>query len=107
MTISSTAIIVACVLGAALTKTETLGAKNSVRKTESSRRGAYGYRAPEPKTMLVYVGTYTQHGSKGIYLFGLNMQSGHLSPMGLAGEATDVPIACSIQTDRCLCFHAE
>ena len=43
-------------------------------------------RAADP---LVYVGTYTGSGSKGIYAFRLQMKSGKLAPLGVAGETSN------------------
>ena len=42
-------------------------------------------------SLLVYVGTYTapKTESRGIYLFRLDLQAGHLAPSGLAGEAAN------------------
>ena len=37
--------------------------------------------------LIVYVGTYTQGKSKGIYLFHMDPASGRLTPAGLAAEA--------------------
>jgi 6-phosphogluconolactonase len=42
------------------------------------------------KQFLVYVGTYTDSGSKGIYAFRFDSATGKLSPIGLAAE-TDAP----------------
>lgn len=43
-------------------------------------------RAAQQK-YLVYVGTYTNHGSKGIYAFRLDSETGKLTSLGLAAEA--------------------
>lgn len=37
---------------------------------------------------LVYVGTYTRNGSRGIYAFRFNSSSGKLTPIGLAAESS-------------------
>ncbi|MGB8655419.1 MAG: lactonase family protein [Candidatus Acidiferrales bacterium] len=42
-----------------------------------------------PADSLLYVGTYTEHGSKGIYAFHFDSSSGHASPVGLAAETAD------------------
>jgi 6-phosphogluconolactonase len=39
--------------------------------------------------MLVYVGTYTDGRSKGIYLFRMDLTSGQLTPIGLAAETAN------------------
>jgi len=39
-----------------------------------------------PSSYLVYVGTYTGKGSKGIYVYRFDPTSGHLSSIGLAAE---------------------
>jgi 6-phosphogluconolactonase len=44
--------------------------------------------AGKEKSMLVYIGTYTGPKSKGIYLFRLDLASGKLDPLGVAGETT-------------------
>src|SRR5437867_2940575 len=49
----------------------------------ASRRPGVGSRAEE---LRVYVGTYTQGKSKGIYLFRLDLGSGKLTPEGLVAE---------------------
>lgn len=38
---------------------------------------------------LVYIGTYTDSGSKGIYAFRLQMKKGKLEPMGVAAETSN------------------
>jgi 6-phosphogluconolactonase len=38
---------------------------------------------------LVYVGTYTQRGSQGIYAFSYDAASGSLTPLGLAAESSN------------------
>ena len=43
-------------------------------------------RAADP---LVYVGTYTGTGSKGIYAFRLQTKTGKLTPLGVAGETSN------------------
>src|SRR5262249_39217588 len=40
----------------------------------------------KPEKLRVYVGTYTQGKSKGIYLFELDLAGGTLTPQGLAAE---------------------
>ncbi len=37
---------------------------------------------------LVYVGTYTDHGSKGIYAYRFDAKTGQSTPLGLAAEST-------------------
>ena len=37
---------------------------------------------------LVYVGTYTEHGSKGIYAYRFDARTGHATALGLAAEST-------------------
>jgi 6-phosphogluconolactonase len=39
------------------------------------------------KNYLVYIGTYTGPGGKGIYVYKLSEATGHLTPLGLAGES--------------------
>lgn len=48
--------------------------------------GAAGLQA---KTQTVYVGTYTNAESKGIYAFGFDDQTGQLAPLGLAAATKD------------------
>ena len=38
-------------------------------------------------TYLVYIGTYTDHDSKGIYAYRFDSRTGHLAPLGLAAES--------------------
>lgn len=44
---------------------------------------------PEQQRYLVYVGTYTDHGSKGIYTYRLDSSTGKLTSLGLAAEAVE------------------
>jgi 6-phosphogluconolactonase len=44
---------------------------------------------PAPKGYLLYVGTYTDHGSKGIYAYRFDSSTGKLISMGLAAEADE------------------
>jgi 6-phosphogluconolactonase len=44
---------------------------------------------PAPKQFLVYVGPYTDHGSKGIYAYRFDLSSGKLTSLGLGAEAVD------------------
>jgi 6-phosphogluconolactonase len=44
-------------------------------------------RAPAPSAWRVYIGTYTQRGSEGIYALRLDLASGSLTPEGLAAKA--------------------
>jgi 6-phosphogluconolactonase len=55
--------------------------------------------APRPEKFWVYVGTYTQRGSKGIYLFELDPTSGRLTPRGLAAAVKD-PSFLAIHPNR-------
>jgi len=42
---------------------------------------------PSPQNYLVYVGTYTDHGSKGIYAYDFDSSTGKLNSLGLAAES--------------------
>jgi 6-phosphogluconolactonase len=42
--------------------------------------------ADPPKSLLVYVGTYTGGASQGIYAYRLDLESGKCTPLGLAAE---------------------
>jgi 6-phosphogluconolactonase len=44
---------------------------------------------PAQQKYLVYVGTYTDHGSKGIYAYRLDSSTGKLASLGLAAEAAE------------------
>jgi 6-phosphogluconolactonase len=44
---------------------------------------------PAQQTCLVYVGTYTDHGSKGIYAYRFDSSTGKLTSLGLAAEAVE------------------
>jgi 6-phosphogluconolactonase len=48
--------------------------------------GAAANLSSNPKTLRVYIGTYTRGESRGIYAFDLNLGSGALEPRGLAAE---------------------
>ena len=43
----------------------------------------------QPTGALVYVGTYTRKGSKGIYIYRMDAATGTLTPVGTASEATN------------------
>lgn len=48
------------------------------------------WAAPKAKEYLVYIGTYTNNNaSKGIYVFRMDVRSGKLTEIGLAGEITN------------------
>jgi 6-phosphogluconolactonase len=38
---------------------------------------------------LVYIGTYTDHGSKGVYVYRFDAATGQLTPLGLAAESPE------------------
>lgn len=44
---------------------------------------------PEPQEYLVYVGTYTDHASKGIYAYRFDSSTGKLTSLGLAADAAE------------------
>jgi 6-phosphogluconolactonase len=44
---------------------------------------------PAPQGYLLYAGTYTDHGSKGIYVYRFDSSSGKLISLGLAAEADE------------------
>ena len=44
---------------------------------------------PGQQKYLVYVGTYTDHGSKGIYAYRFDSSTGKMTSLGLAAEATE------------------
>ena len=44
---------------------------------------------PGQQKYLVYVGTYTDHGSKGIYVYRFDSSTGKMTSLGLAAEATE------------------
>jgi 6-phosphogluconolactonase len=44
---------------------------------------------PAQEKYLVYVGTYTEHGSKGIYAYSFDAATGKLASLGLAAETTE------------------
>lgn len=51
------------------------------------------------RSTRVYVGTYTRGDSKGIYQFDLNLDTGELTPLGLAAECTN-PSFLAIHPNR-------
>lgn len=56
-------------------------------------------RAAAPEKFRVYLGTYTEGGSKGIYLCELSMKDGSLSPVELVAE-TESPSFLAIHPDK-------
>src|SRR5579863_6270881 len=44
---------------------------------------------PAQEQYLVYVGTYTDHGSKGIYVYRFDSSTGKMTSLGLATEAAE------------------
>lgn len=46
-------------------------------------------KSPAKSKYLLYVGTYTEKASKGIYVYGYNPASGRLTEMGLAAETAN------------------
>jgi 6-phosphogluconolactonase len=42
-----------------------------------------------PAKYMIYVGTYTNHGSKGIYVYRFNSSTGKLTSLGLAAETAE------------------
>src|SRR6185312_4367309 len=46
-------------------------------------------KSPAKSKYLLYVGTYTEKTSKGIYVYGYNPASGRLTEMGLAAETAN------------------
>jgi 6-phosphogluconolactonase len=48
-----------------------------------------GEKSRSMSNYLVYVGTYTGPKSQGIYVYELDVATGKLTPLGLAGESTD------------------
>ncbi len=90
MTIYPTAFIVACCLAAAITGGVTrTHPEASAKGVTSAKKRAARLHLQDARELLVYAGTYTQRGSKGIYLFHLDLATGKLTPAGLAGAATN------------------
>jgi 6-phosphogluconolactonase len=56
-------------------------------------------QAPTPEKFRVYLGTYTENGSKGIYQCELRMKDGSLSPVELVAE-TESPSFLAIHPDK-------
>src|ERR1700687_1140516 len=42
-----------------------------------------------PTKYMIYVGTYTDHGSKGIYVYRFDSSTGKLTSLGLAAETAE------------------
>lgn len=57
---------------------------------------------PAQQKYLVYVGTYTDHGSKGIYAYRLDSATGKLTSLGLAAEAAEPSFLTVDSTGRFL-----
>jgi 6-phosphogluconolactonase len=57
---------------------------------------------PAQQKYLVYVGTYTEHGSKGIYAYGFDSSTGKLTSLGLAAEAAEPSFLAVDSTGRFL-----
>src|SRR5262249_16245553 len=69
----------------------------------SARSGPKATATAEKADRLrVYVGTYTDGKSKGIYLFELNTDSGELTPKGVAAEITNPSFLAIHPTQRFL-----
>jgi 6-phosphogluconolactonase len=60
---------------------------------------------PAPSQMLVYIGTYTQRDSKGIYVYRLDLGTGQLTPAGVAAE-TPSPSFLAIHPNRRFLYAA-
>ncbi len=58
-----------------------------------------------PGKILVYIGTYTQRGSRGVYLSNLDMKTGELSTPTLAAETKD-PTFLAIHQNRKFLYAA-
>src|SRR5579871_491567 len=56
-------------------------------------------KEPKSERLWVYVGTYTQRGSQGIYRFELDLSSGKLTSRVLAAETTN-PSFLAIDPER-------
>jgi 6-phosphogluconolactonase len=50
---------------------------------------AWAAKAKPPQTYLLYVGTYTTGGSRGIYAYHYDLRSGELKSLGLAAETVN------------------
>jgi 6-phosphogluconolactonase len=57
---------------------------------------------PGQQKYLVYVGTYTEHGSKGIYAYRFDSSTGKLTSLGLAAEAAEPSFLAVDSTGRFL-----
>jgi len=55
-----------------------------------------------PSHCLVYVGTYTDGSSKGIYAYDFDLVSGKASPLGLAAESANPSFLAASPTDKFL-----
>jgi 6-phosphogluconolactonase len=60
------------------------------------------FAAGTQKTFNVYVGTYTDHGSKGIYAYRFDESTGKLSPLGLAAETASPSFLVLSRSDKFL-----
>lgn len=57
---------------------------------------------PSHEKYLVYVGTYTDHGSKGIYAYSFDTATGKLASLGLAAETTEPSFLAANSSGRFL-----
>jgi 6-phosphogluconolactonase len=57
---------------------------------------------PAQQKYLIFVGTYTNHGSKGIYAYRFDSSSGKLTSLGLAAEAAEPSFLAIDSTGRFL-----
>src|ERR1700733_5654379 len=55
-----------------------------------------------PQKYLVYVGTYTDHGSKGIYAYRFDSSTGKLTSLGLAAESAEPSFLAADSSGRFL-----
>jgi 6-phosphogluconolactonase len=61
-----------------------------------------GSAEASPGQYLVYVGTYTDHGSKGIYAYRFDAAQGLLTPLGLAAESDSPSFLTADRTHKFL-----
>jgi 6-phosphogluconolactonase len=59
-------------------------------------------QAGDSGKFLVYVGTYSEHGGKGIYAYGFDSSTGKFTDLGLAAETIDPSFLAASQNGRFL-----
>src|SRR4051812_7687822 len=96
-------VLVLCALGVCAAATASYAADGTPTPGGAGHGPA---AAPKSGAYHVYVGTYTGPKSKGIYLLRLDLASGALTPMGVAGETSN-PSFLALDPTRRFLYSAD